>query len=127
MSDQNSKSAQLTGKMGRCPIKRIALLSHFCLAITVFFLISLYPAAEIYGEEVLRVGVYNNKPTIFEDTDGKAKGLFIDILEEIAVKEGWKLEYVYGHFSEVFDELKAGTIDLLPAIAYVEEREQFVD
>ena len=127
MIERNSKSAQLAGTMARCRIKQLALLFHVCLASAVFLLIFLYPAANIYGEDILRVGVYNNKPTIFADTDGKAKGLFIDILEEIAVNEGWKLEYVYGHFSGLFDELKAGTIDLLPAIAYVEEREQFVD
>jgi two-component system cell cycle sensor histidine kinase/response regulator CckA len=106
---------------------KIALLSYVCLVSTVFFLISLCPASNIYAKEVLRVGVYNNKPTIFQDNGGKTKGLFIDILEEIAINEGWELEYVPGHFSELYDELKAGTIDLLPALAYVEEREQFVD
>lgn len=108
-------------------INKIALLSYFCLITAVFFLLSFYPASNAYGKTVLRVGVYNNKPTIFEDNDGKVKGLFIDILEEIAINEGWELEYVPGHFSEIYDELKAGNIDLLPGIAYVEEREQFVD
>ena len=127
MREKIAKSAKRTGT-GTCSrMDKIALLSYVCLVSTVFFLISLCPASTIYAKEVLRVGVYNNKPTIFEDNGGKARGLFIDILEEIAINEGWELEYVPGHFSELYDELKAGTIDLLPALAYVEEREQFVD
>ena len=127
MREKIAKSAQRTGTRTYSRTNKIALLSYVCLVSTVFFLTSLCPASNLYGKEVLRVGVYNNKPTIFEDNGGKAKGLFIDILEEIAINEGWELEYVSGHFSELYDELKAGTIDLLPALAYVEEREQFVD
>ncbi len=32
----------------------------------------------------LKVGVYNNKPTIFVSETGKVQGLFIDILDDIA-------------------------------------------
>jgi len=97
------------------------------LVTALFILVSLSPVQDIHAKTVVKVGVYNNKPTIFEDENGNVKGLFIDILEEIAINEGWELEYVTGHFLEIFEELKAGTIDLLPAVAYVKEREQFID
>ncbi len=42
-------------------------------------------------------------------------------------QENWEIEYVVGHFSEIYDCLKAGTIDILPAIAFSREREKFVD
>jgi PAS domain S-box-containing protein len=73
------------------------------------------------------VGVYDNSPTVFTDIDGQAKGLFIDLLEVIADKEGWALEYKSGHFGVLLDDLKAGRIDLLPAVAYSHGREQFLD
>ena len=93
----------------------------------VLFLFSPYPVPCVYGKTTLKVGVYNNKPTIFADEDGSVKGLFIDILEEIAASEGWELEYVTGHFADILAELKAGRIDLLPAVAYAREREPFLD
>ncbi len=95
---------------------------------TVFVLLSvmLFPCS-LHAETVLKVGVYNNKPTIFMGEDGVPGGLFIDILENIAEQEGWKLKYVAGHFSEVFEKLRLGEIDLLPAVAFSEEREAFID
>ena len=76
---------------------------------------------------VLKVGVYNNKPTIFIGDNGAVQGLFIDVLEEIARQEGWHLDYVTGHFSELFNGLRTGDIDLLPALAYSEKRDEFID
>ena len=108
-------------------MRKINVLSRVVLVGAVCALLFLCPTSTVFGKTVLKVGVYNNKPTIFEDNDGKVKGLFIDILEEIAINEGWELEYVPGHFSEIFDELEAGNIDLLPGVAYVKEREKFVD
>jgi len=79
------------------------------------------------ADTVLKVGVYNNKPTIFVGANGAVQGLFIDVLEEIARQEGWHLDYVTGHFSELLDGLRTGSIDLLPAIAYSEKRDEFID
>lgn len=53
---------------------------------------------------------------------GVVQGLFIDILDDIALQENWNIEYVAGQFSELYDCLKAGTIDILPAIAFFRER-----
>ncbi|MCP4343360.1 MAG: transporter substrate-binding domain-containing protein [Desulfobulbaceae bacterium] len=83
--------------------------------------------SSLYGKTVLKVGAYNNKPTIFFNENGVVKGLFVDILEDIASQENWQIEYVVGHFSEVYDSLKAGTIDILPAVAFSKEREEFLD
>jgi len=116
-------SGTVTGKR---IAKKLRLFYLFVIGVFCLFL-SFCPADNVFGKTVLKVGVYNNKPTIFTDKNGKVKGLFIDILEEIAINEGWELDYVPGHFSEIFDELKAGNIDLMPALAYVKEREQFVD
>jgi len=73
------------------------------------------------------VGVYNNKPTIFTNDQGQPDGIFIDILEEIASREGWQLSYTPDHFSTLFSQLKQGKIDLLPAVAYSQQRDTLLD
>ncbi|MCG8011150.1 MAG: transporter substrate-binding domain-containing protein, partial [Candidatus Thiodiazotropha weberae] len=72
----------------------------------------------------LRVGVYKNPPLVDTDSMGRPGGLFIDILEQIAHQEGWKVRYVVGTWSDQLYRLSAGKIDLLPAIAVNESREK---
>ncbi|MGB3211403.1 MAG: response regulator [Desulforhopalus sp.] len=98
------------------------------LLLSLIFL-PLFLSSSLYGKTktTLKVGVYQNKPIIFINEAGVVQGLFIDILEDVALRENWKLEYVAGYFSDLHSSLKAGTIDLLPAIAYSKNREAFVD
>ncbi len=77
--------------------------------------------------EPLRVGVYQNKPKIFRDDDGRPKGFFIDILEYIAAQEGWRLKYVPGLWEEGLERLEKGQIDLMPDVAYSRERAKRFD
>ncbi|MCM2284069.1 MAG: PAS domain S-box protein [Desulfobacula sp.] len=70
----------------------------------------------------VRVGIYDFKPLAFLDTDGKAKGFFIDILEDMAKQEKWSLTYVSGSFNQCLSRLKNGEIDLIAGIAYSDER-----
>ncbi len=100
--------------------------SSFSL-LTAFLVLVLFIPSSLVGKTVLKVGVYNNKPTIFVDETGTAQGLFIDILEDVALQEDWEIEYVAGHFSEVLHRLQTGTIDILPATAFSKEREGYVN
>ena len=50
--------------------------------------------AEALETRQVRVGVYSNEPKIFTDATGKPSGVLIEVLESIAAKEGWKLEFV---------------------------------
>jgi PAS domain S-box-containing protein len=70
----------------------------------------------------VRVGLYDFKPLAFQDTDGKAKGFFIDILEDMAKQEKWSLTYVFGSFDQCLSRLKNKEIDLIAGIAYSDER-----
>lgn len=54
--------------------------------------------------------------------NGKVKGFYIDVLENTAAKENWQIEYAPGTWSEGLARLENGTIDLLVAIAYTQER-----
>lgn len=66
----------------------------------------------------VRVGVYHNPPKIAVDDDGSPDGFFADITEEIAVREGWDIEYVPGTWSQCLSRLESGEIDLMVDVAY---------
>ena len=70
----------------------------------------------------LRVGMYENAPLIYHDEAGKISGIFPDILKDIARKEGWTLEYIPGSFADSMRRLKNGSVNILPAVAFSEER-----
>jgi len=78
----------------------IVLLSFSCLGI---------PPAIADGR-IVTVGVYENAPKIFTDESGKPAGIFIDIIEDIAQKEGWALRYQSGAWGEGLDRLEKGEI-----------------
>jgi len=77
-------------------------------------------------KKVLKVGIYENPSKVFTNPSGKADGIFIDILEVIAMNENYKIEYVYGNWSELLDQLEKGTIDILPDVAYSEDRDSLL-
>jgi len=72
---------------------------------------------------VVRVGIYENSPKVFMSESGKPEGIFVDIIESVAEREGWVIEYVRGTWPEGLDRLAAGKIDLMPDVAYSRQRE----
>jgi diguanylate cyclase (GGDEF)-like protein/PAS domain S-box-containing protein len=72
--------------------------------------------------QTIKVGAYENKPLVFVGTEGKVQGIAIEILENIAVREGWTLEYKEGTLNECLAWLSEGKINLIAGLAYSEER-----
>jgi len=70
------------------------------------------------------VGIYDNAPKIFTSESGKPSGIFIELIEYIAKKEGWTLLYRSGTWSECLIRLENGEIDIIPDMAYTAEREK---
>lgn len=70
----------------------------------------------------VKVGVYDNAPIVFQDKNGKFSGLSVEILEYIAAKENWNIEYVFGSWQECIKRLDRGEIDVQVYIAYSKER-----
>ena len=70
----------------------------------------------------LRVGLYENAPKIYRDGNGRPAGLFVELLDAIARKEGWHLRYVHCTWADCLAALQAGELDLLPDVAYTPER-----
>ena len=80
--------------------------------------------ATVVSAQTVRVGVYENKPLVFKGESGSYQGLCIDVLREIAQREGWQLEYVPGTWPECLQHLSESKIDLQVAIAWSKEREK---
>jgi PAS domain-containing protein len=102
-------------------MKKYKLLIIFLL----FFLIN--QASMIFAKTPIKVGVYENEPLIFTDSSGEVNGIFADIIEYVASKEGWKIEYVKGVCTQCLDRLEKSKIDILSIIAYSRERDKLYD
>ena len=91
---------------------------------TVLFLVALALFAVFVTStaQVVRVGFYENAPKLYTNESGRIVGFFPEIIEYIAEQEGWDLEYVSGTWSECLARLEAGEIDLMPDVAYSEQR-----
>ncbi len=99
------------------------LFSFFLvLLLTPLLLAALATSAAAQGQRV-RVGIYENAPKVFTDESGKPAGIFVDVMNEIARREGWEVEYVHGSWGEGLDRVARGEIDLMPDVARTPERE----
>lgn len=78
-------------------------------------------------KKVIRVGVYQNEPKIFVNSKGEPDGIWIDIIEEIAKLNNWQIEYVIGDWKSCLDNLINKKIDIMPDVAYSDERAKIYD
>ena len=73
--------------------------------------------------KVVKIGYYENE--IFEEgaREGAVKyGYAYEYYLKLSEYTGWKYEYVYGSYTELYQMLVDGKIDLLAGLAYKEER-----
>ncbi|MBN1160842.1 MAG: transporter substrate-binding domain-containing protein [Dehalococcoidales bacterium] len=75
----------------------------------------------------VRVGIYDNQPKIFTDDNGNPAGFWPDLVRYIAQKEGWEIEWVHGTWTECMERLERNEIDMMPDVAYTEERDENFD
>jgi ABC-type amino acid transport substrate-binding protein/signal transduction histidine kinase/ActR/RegA family two-component response regulator len=75
----------------------------------------------------VRVGAYENRPKIYTNAQGTVAGIFPDILDTIAHEEGWRLEYVFGTWSQCLERLEKNEIELMVDVAFSEERQRRYD
>lgn len=75
------------------------------------------------SDEVIFVGVNNNYPYLFLDKDGKASGIVVDIVDEIASREGFDVDYNLVKPSRLIDEFKFLDADILFHGNYIEYKD----
>ncbi|MDH7510092.1 MAG: transporter substrate-binding domain-containing protein [Methanolinea sp.] len=92
--------------------------------VLVLALSMVHPAG---ADRDVRVALVHLPPSIYTDEEGKPAGLFVEILRDIAEREGWNLIFVPGTLSESWERLAAGEIDLMMSISPTPEREKIYD
>lgn len=81
------------------------------------------PVAAAGEGTTVRVGYYESKD--FQEGTGDTlpkKGYGYEYLQKTASYTGWKYEYVYGTWDELFEKLENGEIDVMAGVSYTEER-----
>lgn len=99
--------------------------NRFFLLITLFiFSVSAVFAVNNKNdsEQLIRVGVFPNPPVAFKNDDGQWSGISIDVLQAIANKQGWKLNFIEGSFSELLKKAEKNQVDIFSMMAFSEAR-----
>lgn len=100
------------------PSVRRACSSVLCMAV---LLLALVPLS--FADGTVRVGVYSNPPKLaFDPQSGRLEGILGELLEEIARREGWRLEPMPCLWEQCLQMLQAGELDLMPDVARSAER-----
>lgn len=99
---------------------------YFLFAFLIAFLSVVFNSNVFAGEtngKVVKVGYYENENFQEGASEGAVKsGYSYEYLQKIASYTGWKYEYVYGSWSEIYEAFVKGDIDLLAGLGYAEER-----
>ena len=78
------------------------------------------PSAETLT--TVRVGYYESRNFLTGASDDDTKrGYGYEYLQRAASYAGWRFEYVYGTWDELYDQLARGEIDMLPGVSCTDE------
>ena len=102
--------------------KRTAIL-FFSLVVLSLFMSPIHVFAEGDSAVTVRIGYYENE--VFEEgaaPDAVKNGYAYEYYRKLSEYTGWNYEYVYGSFSELYDMLLSGDIDLLAGLAKRDDR-----
>jgi ABC-type amino acid transport substrate-binding protein len=111
------------------PLVRRDLATMGWLLATLVVLCLLLPLNTLAqeGSRVVRVGLFEVPPTLYSDEQGAPRGLYADILTEIAGQENWELQWVPGTWAEGLARLREGRLDLMPVVTPTPERDLWLD
>ncbi|MGX5673329.1 EAL domain-containing protein [Thermomonas fusca] len=98
------------------------VLSALLITACAWWGISFLRGDDANAAQTLRVGLYENAPKVYRDKDGHPAGLFVELLDAIARKQGWRVQYEPCEWSDCLARLEAGELDLMPDVAYTPER-----
>ncbi len=108
---------------------RISLLRFILFACAIFAMIGCFSVA-VYANtrtERVRVGYYENE--VFQEGAGEGEvksGYAYEYYRKLSEYTGWEYEYVYGEFSDLYQMLLDGEIDLLAGLAMREDRTRII-
>ena len=98
-----------------------------CVMLSLLLLLSavlpVKAAAETASAKVVRVGSFEDTFN-YVNEKGARKGYGYELLETLSGYTGWQFEYVTCDWSDCFEKLKNGEIDIIGGISYTEDRTQ---
>ena len=116
------------GKMknfGTSETMQTLMRKSVCALLSLLLLLSVVlpvkAAAETAPVKVVRVGSFEDTFN-YVNEKGARKGYGYELLETLSGYTGWQFEYVTCDWSDCFEKLKNGEIDIMGAISYTEDR-----
>ncbi|QIV78994.1 transporter substrate-binding domain-containing protein [Fervidobacterium pennivorans subsp. keratinolyticus] len=90
--------------------RKLSFLFYFFLMSTLLF-------------SAIKIGYYDNYPLTYDD-NGKPNGLFIDVLKRAGILRSFDVEFIFGEFADLMQQLNKGYIDMVVCVAHTPEREK---
>ena len=116
------------GKMknfGTSETMQTLMRKSVCVMLSLLLLLSavlpVKAAAETAPVKVVRVGSFEDTFN-YVNEKGARKGYGYELLETLSGYTGWQFEYVTCDWSDCFEKLENGEIDIMGAISYTEDR-----
>lgn len=98
-----------------------SICAMLCLLLLLPALLPVKAAAETVPAKVVRVGSFEDTFN-YVNEKGIRKGYGYELLQTLSGYTGWQLEYVTCDWSDCFEKLKNGEIDIMGDISYTEDR-----
>lgn len=98
-----------------------SICAMLCLLLLLPALFPVKAAAETGPAKVVRVGSFEDTFN-YVNEKGIRKGYGYELLQTLSGYTGWQLEYVTCDWSDCFEKLKNGEIDIMGDISYTEDR-----
>ena len=102
------------------PIWR-SICAVLCLLLLLPALFPVKAAAETVPAKVVRVGLFGDTFN-YVNEKGIRKGYGYELLQTLSGYTGWQFEYVTCDWSDCFEKLENGEIDIMGGISYTEDR-----
>ena len=112
-NSETSETMQTLMRKGVCVMLSLLLLLSAVLPVKA--------AAETTPVKVVRVGSFEDTFN-YVNEKGARKGYGYELLETLSGYTGWQFEYVTCDWSDCFEKLKNGEIDIMGDISYTEDR-----
>ena len=98
-----------------------SICAVLCLLLLLSVALPVKAAAETAPVKVVRVGSFEDTFN-YVNEKGIRKGYGYELLQTLSGYTGWQLEYVTCDWSDCFEKLKNGEIDIMGDISYTENR-----
>ena len=102
-------------------LMRKSVCAMLCLLLLLSAVLPVKAAAETVPAKVVRVGSFEDTFN-YVNEKGVRKGYGYELLQTLSGYTGWQFEYVTCDWSDCFEKLKNGEIDIMGDISYTEDR-----